>query len=75
MLIFSFQGRSKSLTSIDALNPLAMDLVNIDVDQEKGAKGDGEGTTDRLSVPIRVSSVDPAAHSRRRRKLSTSGKV
>jgi len=82
-----FQGRSKSLTSIDALNPNGkaragngLSAMEIDLDSRSDC-GRG-GVTDRLAVPIRCESVGgngPVSGSprgyQRRRKLSTAGKV
>jgi hypothetical protein len=88
-LFLSLQGRSKSLTSIDALNPLR--AMDIDVDSRSetdvsgggghGHHGHGGYHGDRLMVPMRCGSAGGSpshqmpAGFQRRRKLSTAGKV
>jgi len=81
------QGRSKSLTSIDALNPggkrgggggATLAAMEIDLDSRSECGGRG---ADRLAVPVRCESVgggaggSPGRGYQRRRKLSTAGKV
>ena len=74
------QGRSKSLTSIDALGP-ALSAMDIDVNE---ASSPSAAAADRLMVPPRCDSASAGGGGggggsgtsfSRRRKLSTAGKV
>ena len=85
--LISPQGRSKSLTSIDALNPMPNGGVNMEAAGDldcKSVETDLCSSTDRLQVPpMRCESAGPplsgigrySAGGQRRRKLSTAGKV
>ena len=71
--LFPSQGRSKSLTSIDALGP-ALSAMDIDVN-EAGSPATGADYSDRLMVPRCDSASGGGTSFTRRRKLSTAGKV
>ena len=81
------QGRSKSLTSIDALGP-ALSAMDIDVNESaagvSAAAASAAAAADRLMVPPRCDSASAGGSGggggggtsfSRRRKLSTAGKV
>ena len=79
------QGRSKSLTSIDALGP-ALSAMDIDVNESAAgvsAAATSAAAADRLMVPPRCDSASAGGSGgggggtsfSRRRKLSTAGKV
>ena len=57
MHLIAFQGRSKSLTSIDALNPSLMD-IEAEEEAAQGCSSDAAGDN-RLSVPPRCDSAGP----------------
>ena len=54
-----FQGRSKSLTSIDALNPLSAMNIDVDCKSETDVTGGMAGADNRLMVPSRSESATP----------------
>ena len=77
------QGRSKSLTSIDALGP-ALSAMDIDVNESAAgvSTAAASAAADRLMVPPRCDSASAGGSGggggtsfSRRRKLSTAGKV
>ena len=83
LLLCPLQGRSKSLTSIDALGP-ALSAMDIDVNESAAgvSAASAAAAADRLMVPPRCDSASAGGSGggggtsfSRRRKLSTAGKV
>ena len=84
LLLSPLQGRSKSLTSIDALGP-ALSAMDIDVNESAAgvSAASAAAAADRLMVPPRCDSASAGGSGgggggtsfSRRRKLSTAGKV